>query len=190
MRTSTEASRYRTEDGEPCIDVRVRSIEQIFDNRDPAPFRERDLDPDLAEYLVDAGEDLVGIDRIRVVFWVDRPCTPAEVEQAFRAHFEGELERLRRGRQRHRRTGQIALALAIVIVIALVTASQLVGNALGGTLGTGLKEGLVISSWVVMWRPVEVLIYDWIPIRHQRKALAKLLAATVDVRVASNSKES
>ena len=185
--SSSEPSRYRTEDGEPCIDVRVRSIEQIFDNRDPAPFRERDLDPDLAEYLVDSSEDLVGHDRIRLVFWVDRPCTPSEVEQAFRAHFEGDLERIRRSRRRHRRTGQLALVLAVVIVVALVTIAQLVGNAVGGTLGTGLKEGLVISSWVVMWRPVEVLIYDWIPIRHQRKVLAKLLAAKVDVRLAGQA---
>jgi hypothetical protein len=28
-------------------------MEQLFDNRDPAPFGDRDLDPALVEYLLD-----------------------------------------------------------------------------------------------------------------------------------------
>lgn len=49
-----EHSRYRVENGEASVDVRIAKIEQLIDNRDPAPFRERDLDPDLVEYLLDA----------------------------------------------------------------------------------------------------------------------------------------
>jgi hypothetical protein len=180
-----EASRYRSEDGEPCIDVRIRSIEQMFDNRDPAPFRERDLDPDLSEYLVDAGEDLVGHDQLRVVFWVDQPCPPEEVEHAFRAHFEGELARLRRARARHRRSGEIALLVAVVLVTLLVTLAEIVDSAIGGSLGSGLEEGLLILGWVLMWRPIEVLVYDWIPVRRQRKVLSKLLAARIQTRTSS-----
>jgi hypothetical protein len=35
---------YRVEDGKVCIDIRVRTARQLFDLRDPAPFRERDWD--------------------------------------------------------------------------------------------------------------------------------------------------
>ena len=72
-----EPTRYRIEEGAPIIDVRVRTVEQMFDNRDPAPFRDRDLDPALAEYLLDAGEDLLGAGRIRVVFWLVYDWIPA-----------------------------------------------------------------------------------------------------------------
>ena len=61
--------RYRVDAGAHCIDVRLTSIEQLFDNRDPAPFRSRDLDPDLLEYLVAAGEDLLAHGPLRVVLW-------------------------------------------------------------------------------------------------------------------------
>jgi hypothetical protein len=179
---SSEQSRYRIENGEPCIDVKAQGIEQLFDNRDPAPFRERDLDPDLADYLRDAGEDLERDEHFRVVFWLDKPCQPNEIEQAFRAHFEFELERLRRTRQRRRRTGQAALVLALALVTALLAFAQLVARTVGGSLGAGLREGLVISSWVVMWRPIETLVYDWIPLRRERKIAEHLLAAPVDVR--------
>jgi len=177
-----EPSRYRQENGEPCVDVKLKTIEQLFDNRDPAPFRERDLDPDLADYLLDAGEDLLAAPRLRIVFWLDRPCPPGEIEQAVRAHFEDVIARNLRTRRRRRRTGQVALALALVVVTALVGLSRLIAGAVPGELGQGLKEGLVIAAWVVMWRPVETLIYDWIPARHERSVAAKMLAAPIDVR--------
>src|SRR5215471_9987402 len=101
--------RYRVEDGAHCVDIRIGSVEQLFDNRDPAPFRERDLDPDLVEYLFAAGEDLVGRDKLRIVFWLDNPCPPQEISTAVRAHFEYELDRIDRRRKSQRRTGEITL---------------------------------------------------------------------------------
>ena len=178
-----ELKRYRVEEGVHCIDVKLQNVEQLFDNRDPAPFRERDLDPDLADYLLDAGEDLFTEDKLRVVFWLEKPCPPIEIEEAFRAHFEYAIERGRRLRRRRRRTGQVSLTIGIVLVVALIALSQFVGNTIGGSLGAGLREGLVISCWVVMWRPIETLVYDWIPQRHERQVTEKLLTAPVEVRV-------
>jgi len=182
LKERSPLSRYRLEDGVPCVDVKITSIEQLFDNRDPAPFRERDLDPGLAEYLRDAAEDLASAKTYRVIFWLEQPCPPGEIEQAFHAHFADALERIQRERRRRRRGGQVALSLAVVLVIALLFLGQVVGNLVPGTLGLGLKEGLVISSWVVMWRPIEILIYDWIPVRHERRVLSKLLEASIEVR--------
>jgi hypothetical protein len=180
-----EKSRYREEDGEHCVDVRVSSIEQLFDNRDPAPFRERDLDPDLAEYLLDAGEDLADEHRFRIVVWLDQPCRPGEVEQAVRSHFEELIARNKR--LRSRRIGQITLVLAVVLVVVLLAVSQFVETLVPGNIGNGLKEGLVIFSWVVMWRPVETLIYDWIPARRERSIAAKLLGAPIDIRTGARA---
>jgi hypothetical protein len=182
-RNLTVQPRYRVERGEPCVDVKIGSIEQLFDNRDPAPFRGRDLDPGLVEYLIDAGEDLIGEKSIRVVFWLANASPPREIEEAFHAHFEYMLERIHRGRRQHRRTGQVALVVAILLFAALLTFAQVIAKAVPGALGTGLHEGLVILSWVVMWRPVEVLLYDWIPTRHELKVVSKLREAAIDVRV-------
>jgi hypothetical protein len=181
----SDTSRYRSEDGVPCIDIKLQTVEQIFDNRDPAPFRERDLDPDLADLLLDAGEDLVGEDTYKVIFWLDKPCPAGEIESAFRAHFEYTIERLRRARRRRRRTGLVSLAIGVVLVIALVAFAQFITANLRGALGAGLHEGLLVSCWVVMWKPIETLVYDWIPFRHERKVARKLLAAPVEVRGAA-----
>lgn len=179
----SEKSRYREEDGVHVVDVRAGTVEQLFDNRDPAPFRERDLDPDLIEYLLDAGEDLADERAFRIVFWLDQPARrPGEIETAVRAHFEDLVKRNKRLRRRNRRFGQVTLVLAFVFVVALVVLAQFVGHVVPGTFGEGLREGLVISGWVAMWRPIETLLYDWVPARRERMIAGKLLAAPIDVR--------
>lgn len=182
-----EPTRYRTEGGVPCIDVRVQRIEQLFDNRDPAPFRERDLDPEVAQYVLDAGADLASRTSFSIVFWLEQPAPNNEIEHAFKAHFEDVITRLRRRRRRERRSGAVMLPLGIAIVLVLFTLAQLIGAAVPGTIGAGLKEGLVISSWVVLWRPVEILIYGWIPLRQERRLVERLLAAKLAVRIGKPS---
>ena len=175
--------RYRMEDGTHCIDVRLNTIEQLFDNRDPAPFRERDLDPDLVEYLFAAGEDLIPHGAFKVVFWISTTCTATEVETGYRAHFDYERERLERRRRRQRRTGQVALVLGVTLLVILLSISELLARN-ANRFVAALREGFAILSWVVMWRPVEALLYDWLPVRRESKVLAKLHAAPIEVRAA------
>lgn len=177
-----EHPRVRLEDGKPCVDVRIASLDHLFDNRDPAPFRERDLDPALVEYLVGIGHDATARDGFRIVFWLERTCQPGVIESAYRAHFEYALDRLDRRRRRARRAGQIALLFGAALIIVLMSLSQLAVQTVPGSLGAALREGLVISSWVVLWRPVELLIYDWIPVWDERRILRRLLAAPIEVR--------
>jgi len=174
--------RYRIENDQHCIDVQLATLDQFFDNRDPAPFRERDLDPDLVEYLVAAAEDLSrGL--FRVAFWFAASVATEKVEAAYRAHFAYEIERIDRARKRERRTGQLSFLIGTMLLVLLVAFAQLAARI--PRIGHALGEGLTISSWVVMWRPIHTLIYDWIPSRRSRKSMARLHAAAIDVREGS-----
>lgn len=176
----TKPTRYRIEDGVYCVDVRVEKLEQLFDNRDPAPFRERDLDPALVEYLFDAAEDLAGSGRFRVIFWFGADAATDKLEPAYRAHFAYELERLARTRARLRRTGHVSLVVAVAMLLALVSLAQLAPRIPG--VGHALREGLTIAGWVVMWRPIQTLFYDWVPLRRDRGILTHLQQAPLDIR--------
>ena len=110
-----------------------------------------------------------------------QPCAPGEIEQAVRAQFEEALDRTQRRRREQLRTGWIALSIAAVAVVVLTGLGELVAKRVAGTLGSGLREAIVISGWVLMWRPIEVLIYDGIPWRRERRILRALREARIDV---------
>ena len=56
------AQRDSRDDGMPpdCarIEVRVGEVRQLFNSMDPAPFRERDLDPKAEEFIVESAREL------------------------------------------------------------------------------------------------------------------------------------
>jgi hypothetical protein len=72
-----------------------------------------------------------------------------------------------------------------VLLVALLSLAQLVALVFTGSVGAALREGLLIAGWVVIWRPVELLLYDWIPVRRERRVMQRLLAMPIDVRIGS-----
>lgn len=182
MRGTSPKSRYRLDNGQPILDVRVESMEQLFDRRDPAPFRDRDLDPGFVEYLLDAARDLARVRPWRLEIWMG--TSPSDdVSQAVRAYFQHEIDRTNRERREQVHRGLIGLAVALAVVMVLIAVAGVVERRLTGTFGTLLREALVISGWVLMWRPLDVLVYDRIGWLRNRRVLESIRDAAMQVRI-------
>jgi len=37
-----------------------------------------------------------------------------------------------------------------------------------------VRESLTIGGWAAMWRPLEIYLYDWWPLRDERRVLERL----------------
>jgi len=179
-------ARYRFEDGKACIDIKVRTAHQLFDGRDPAPFRERDLDEDAVEYIVGAVQELPPKVPVKIVFWIsDEPLAelPADtIIAAFRSHFSYARERLDRKLRQHLRRGQLFLLVGLAVLIVFLSLAELTVMVPAGTVRQILREGFVITGWVALWRPLEVLLYEWWPLVQQRRLARRMLEAPVMVR--------
>lgn len=182
----TVRQRYRTEEGRACIDVHLESSRQLFDNRDPAPFRERDLDEHAVEYLVSAVQELPPKVEPAIILWIAEGHPPRIAAEhlvaAVRAHFAHEIERLDRQVRQHLRLGHLFLVVGLSALVVFLSLAELTLTMAAGHLRQILREGLVITGWVAMWRPLEVLLYDWWPLVQQRKLARRMLEVPVTVR--------
>ena len=182
----TTGARYRVEDGRTCIDIKVAHARQLFDGRDPAPFRERDLDDDAVEYLVAAAEEIPRTQSLAIAVAIsDEPesTIPSDsILVAVRGHFSHELEQTQRRLRDHIRRGQMSLAVGLAMLVAFLGLAELTLTLQPGPLREILREGSVITGWVAMWRPLEILLYDWWPIVAQRRQIRRILDAPVSVR--------
>ena len=50
-----------------------------------------------------------------------------------------------------------------------------------GTLFRFLRESLTIAGWVAMWRPMQIYLYDWWPLRRRGQLYGKLSRIPVEV---------
>ena len=70
--------------------------------------------------------------------------------------------------------------LALVIVVGEYIASQLKER-----YASLIEDSLVIGSWVALWRPLEIFLYDWWPIRAEAKLFDRLSQMDVQTVTAS-----
>jgi hypothetical protein len=179
-------TQFREEDGVRCVDIHLREARQLFDLRDPAPFHERDLDEKAVEYLSAAMSDIRPRERVRFVFVLGENLPPelsgAVIQDAARGHFQYELDKAERALREHLRRAQLALAVGLLALAAFLGAARLAGLLPEGTVRAILEEGLTITGWVALWRPLELIAYEWWPIAQRRGLVRRLLAADVAVK--------
>ena len=168
------------------IEVHVAELKQIFNSLDPTPFRERDLDPRAEEFIAGWAREISPDKPLGLLIHVDHQGATGEqiatVKDAVRDYF---AERASVTRQQLRllfRRGRTSLVIGLVFL----TGSILAGNVAAGMLeGTNVadiaRESLLIGGWVAMWRPIEVFLYDWWPIRAEARLFDRLSAMIVRV---------
>lgn len=165
------------------IEVRVAELRQLFNAIDPAPFRERDLDPRAEAFIIDWSRELSADAPLALVVHVEdapgRVEEAAALEDAIHAFFGQRAADARRSLRALFRRGRISLAIGS----AFLATSIAVGDALAGYFDNRwagiVRESLLIGGWVAMWRPLEVFLYDWWPIRAEAGLFDRLSAMPV-----------
>jgi hypothetical protein len=166
--------------------VRVTELWQLFNAIDPSPFRKRDLDPRAEEFVVDWSRDLPRDAPLALLVHLERgagrPDEAPVLREAIHEFFGQRAARSRRSLRDLLRRGRTSL----VIGLACLTSFIIIGDALAKYLeGTGsggiVRESFLIGGWVAMWRPLEVFLYDWWPIRAEARLYDRL--STMPVKI-------
>jgi len=174
------------------IEVRVGELKQLFNAMDPSPFREKDLDPRAEEFIVDWAREAAPDATLGMLVHLDRAPGPdreaAALADAVRDYFRLRAVVTRRRLRRLLRVGRTSLLIGLVFLAASIAIGDLVAAALGGRrIGEVLRESLLIGGWVAMWRPLEVFLYDWWPVRAEARLYDRLGAMPVRIAYGSRS---
>jgi hypothetical protein len=150
------------------IQVRVPDIGELFNPMDPSPLRQKDLDPDVEEFIVSWGRELPRTIPLSLIVRVEQDAAEAEAAEAagaVRAFFaQHTVVNERRLRQLFR-IGRTSLAIGIgFLAISTAVGQFLVSTGSGSALTEGLGGALEIGGWVAMWRPLSIFLYDWWPL--------------------------
>jgi hypothetical protein len=174
------------------IEVHVSELKRLFNAIDASPFRERDLDPAAEEFIVTWAREAQRDAALALLVHLDRqaglPDEPALLRAAIREFFTLRAQTTRRRLRQVLRQGRTSLAIGLLFLGVCIAVGDLVAGALSGRrLGEILRESLLIGGWVAMWRPLEIFLYDWWPIRDEARLYDRL--AGMPVRIAYRGQE-
>ncbi|MDD3763627.1 MAG: hypothetical protein PHP86_10095 [Nevskiales bacterium] len=171
------------------IEVRLRTIEQLFNALDPSPLPERDLDGAAEQFIVGWAAELPRNQPLRLVLhlreWPANIDPGSWVGTAISHYFRDRVEVVSREAGELLRRGRFNLVMGLMFMLACLLIGETTGDyANRGMLANFVYDGLTIMAWVVMWRAIEVFLYDYWHLHRRRVLLRRLGEMPVELRLA------
>jgi hypothetical protein len=170
------------------LELHVGEMRQLFNAMDPAPFRERDLDPAAVAYILDWGRETRAGQPLWLAVTLSREAATPEgastLRDAIHTYFEHRALATRRQLRQLFRVGRISLAIGLAFLASAIGLGEFVASLVSNErYASIIEESFVIGGWVALWRPLEIFLYDWWPIRAEARLHDRLSA--MDVRLVS-----
>ena len=167
------------------LELRVRALAQLFNSLDPTPFLNKDLDSACETFIENWALSLPQASHLALTIHVEQPTVPAEavelVTAAIHNHYAYKAGLVRGELSQLLRLGRTSLLIGLGFVASCLLLAEAVSAVVGGPAARIVKESLTIIGWVAMWRPVQIFLYDWWPLKGRIMVFENLQFAQVNV---------
>lgn len=186
MPESKKKNRYKHSEGKRWVEVRVKSSQQLFDARDPAPFRERDLDENFVEYILASVKEFALSVPLKIVIYIEesesKNLGKELISEAIRSYFIYKIDLQTAELKNFIKRAQFFLVIGFIVLgLCIALAQSLSVPPPAGLIGI-LREGVVIFGWVSIWKPIELILFDWYPHWETIRFYKKLIVTEIDIR--------
>ena len=181
--TQDVLSRYeRDAQNRIIIDVAAERTEDLYNFFDKhAPYVRRDLDQELADYLVACAKELPGRETYVIRFTFSEPSDEEKrerVRSSVNSFFRYYAELERDAIAEMVRKSAVLFAVGIAIMFIAVWVRQWLGES-RSVVGDVFAEGLTVAAWVSLWESVAIFLIEWMPRRRNVRRYERLAEAEV-----------
>lgn len=167
------------------ISLRIHDITQLFNSMDPSPFIEKDLDEKAEAFIVGWAREFPVNAHLKLRVYLDQWPTEGDpkelIRQAVHNHFAHLAELNGLEFRALMKQGRTSLFIGLCCLAVSLVSSKLLLHGEAGNWAGVLRESLTIAGWVAMWRPMEIYLYDWWPLRRRGRLYAKLSRMPIEV---------
>lgn len=168
------------------ITVDEEVINSYFNQHDPSPLYKRQLSHDFEKYLMSSIVAIKRYTELRYKLVCNKESDKQYIEplvHAIRRHYSIQKAIKEAEFARYKKRSFTLLGMSFAVVLLFFWVLPLFIKADSGLL-SGLMEAAHVLSWVMMWKPIEKLIFYWNPHLKEISILHRLTNA--DIIISSN----
>lgn len=163
-----------------AIEVSLDNYEDIFNEWDPAPFKRRDIDPDLRTFFEECSDEISLSHPIAIVFFLPKGEIDHDKQQkcieGLRNFFQFNLYLAEKVRAKSHRSALNYLAIGMTFLsVAVLFEKQFEQTVLTGILG----QGLFIGGWVFVWEVFTRLAFKNTDLLHDIREWERFIDAPI-----------
>ena len=139
------------------------------------------LTPTVEEFLIEEAEGLDTRDDITLLVKSEerQPTREAEITDIIHKHFAYRSRKAKMSVKKIVRLGWTSLLVSFGFLILMFLMVFAITTFLPeNTIVETLREVFIILGWVALWRPADLLLFDWRPFRRKGKLLKGWRTAT------------
>jgi hypothetical protein len=173
-------------DAHSSLEISLTSIRQLFNSLDPSPFFEKDLDLDAEQYLVSWAQELPREMPLSLTLYLRElppgADAPLWIAQAIARHFRERAQLTQLEFKRLMRQGRTSLFIGLGCMASFLLIAQWIGSTNSSVYSGLLRESFAVAGWVAMWRPMQIYLYDWWPLRGRIRLFLRMSTMPVILR--------
>lgn len=159
------------------LDIAIDEYQDMFNSWDAAPLKRKDIEPDLIDYLEQAGEDIPFKENIALVFMLPSNARDQKrektVSQAVKLQFRFLLSVVNKELlYNYRRMATFAIFSLIFLTINYFLRGQQ-----SSQLANIFLEGLLVGGWFLMWNVFGIAILDNFKLYRKKKIWVRYMQA-------------
>ncbi|WP_205513729.1 hypothetical protein [Longitalea arenae] len=163
------------------LKVNEKTIDTYFNANDPAPVYKRQLSLEFEEYLMNHAPSIKRYSsvtyKLTCVNESDKVFTEPLVH-AIRRHFSLKKSIREAEFKKFKRRNWMLLVLSLIVVMLFQGLMPLIFNV-EHRIHSAFSNALDVFSWVILWKPIEKLIFYWNPFLKEISIFDKLITAPI-----------
>lgn len=169
------------------VEISLDDYNDIFNDWDPAPFKRRDIDPDLNHFLLDSSEDIPLKYPLKLCFFIPKEEKDLKEEELAKSGLKNYFDFLIIDLIRKLKILRQKGALYIITSFIFLTVAAILKTKLEvGILTDTLLEGLFIGGWVFLWEAFTLLFFSSYDLYRELKVYKRLSNANIQFKYEEN----
>jgi len=172
-RTNTENNAY-------LIEVSLDDYSELFNGWDASPVRRKDLEPELLDYLEEAGTEIPIKQSIEMVFYLPKDKRDAEKDERSITTIQNNFKVVNHMIQKKIERNYRRLLVYVTLSLIFLVAAYLLRNVTTLSLLTNIMiEGFFIGGWFLLWEAFSLFFFD----THEFKIRQKIFKRFIDSKI-------
>lgn len=166
------------------IILELHDVDQLMIAPDSLFYGKRLLSPDAEELIIEEATKASSNDHIHLKIQLrkDEISRKDEILTAIHQHFIYRRKKSERLLKKVAQLGWQSLLISIVFLGVIVSLTPVIIKLLPkGGLSLTFREMLIILGWVALWRPADLLLYEWRPFKREVNLFRKLEQCKVEI---------
>lgn len=178
-----------TQQSDDTVDLYLSDIHNFFQTPEVDPFLGENIEASGIDQLIDTmnarpgGKNGISKIAIHLPEAMISPGLPAKVSTAITNYCNAQIRLAVQKKREIWLEGRKALRIGLVFWGICLGLSLLFEEVIFKRNGVGrlFGEGFIIAGWVGLWRPAELLLYDWRPYAREKKRYEEIKGMEVRI---------